>query len=299
MPPPQSPAPSLRAAFVGGLSPSIAQSLKNDPQLDSVLAELTESARLAWPEVDLPASIFLAHWASRIEVPVDSALELNAYDTESLYLVTGCLQSNAAALEAFEARYLAPLKRILQSMRLSVDEVQDVSQELRVLLLVSTDDKPGKLATYSGRGGLAGWLRVSAVRLGVRRTQKRVSIEESHALEVALEQDTDVETAYLKRLYGTFFRGALSNALKALSDDDKTLLAQHYIDNVTLEHLAAAHRVHRSTVIRWLARAKERLVADTEQALKAHANLDTAECRSVMRRVRADLDVSVARLLKE
>ncbi len=299
MSPPQPPEPSLRVAFVSGLSPSVAQSLDNDAQLDTVLSEMSQSARLAWPSVDLPLSAFLTHWASRIEAPVESAHELNAYDTESLFLVTGCLQSNAAALQAFDENYLVPLNRILQSMRLSADEVQDVSQELRVLLLVPKDEKPGRLATYTGRGGLAAWLRISAVRLAVRRSQKHASVEESQVLEVAIEQNTDVETAYLKRLYGTFFRGALSNALKALPDDDKTLLAQHYIDNVTLEHLAAAHRVHRSTVIRWLARAKERLVADTEQALKSHANLDTAECRSVMRRVRSELDVSVARLLKE
>ena len=65
------------------------------------------------------------------------------------------------------------------------------------------------------------------------------------------------ELAYLKERYRDAFTDALSAAVSALSDRDRTLLRLYHVDGLSLEAMAALYRVHLSTVSRWLTCARE------------------------------------------
>jgi RNA polymerase sigma-70 factor (ECF subfamily) len=56
--------------------------------------------------------------------------------------------------------------------------------------------------------------------------------------------------------------------------------------------------MHRATVARWLARAREEILESVEQVVQRDLGLTASEAQSVLRDVRSKLQVSVARLLR-
>jgi RNA polymerase sigma-70 factor (ECF subfamily) len=131
----------------------------------------------------------------------------------------------------------------------------EVRQELRDKLFTSPDGEP-KIAEYTGRGALGGWVRVSALRiaLNLRRSAKRAAAvnERAASMEEALMSGSSPELAYLKERYRAVFTEALEAAVASLSDRDRALLRLYHVDGLSLEAMAALYRVHLSTVSRWL-----------------------------------------------
>jgi RNA polymerase sigma-70 factor (ECF subfamily) len=76
-------------------------------------------------------------------------------------------------------------------------------------------------------------------------------------------------------------------------------LRQHHVDGLTLDELAGVYRIHRATLARRLAAAREKLAAHTRRILLQRFGLGRKELDSLMVLVRSHLDVSMRTLLKE
>jgi hypothetical protein len=74
------------------------------------------------------------------------------------------------ALRELEADALAPASRAVRARGLGDADVDDVMQALRAHLLVGPS---AALATYGGRGSLAGFVRTAALRLALRHATRR------------------------------------------------------------------------------------------------------------------------------
>ena len=70
------------------------------------------------------------------------------------------------------------------------------------------------------------------------------------------------------------------------------------MDGLSTRQLAGLYNVDRTTVGRWVARAREALWKQTRREIMLQLKVDRAEFDSIIRLVRSQLDVSVARLLK-
>jgi RNA polymerase sigma-70 factor (ECF subfamily) len=215
---------------------------------------------------------------------------------EDLYLACACAGGDEAAIEAFAARHLPRLAPALRHAGLDDAAIAEVEQELVALLFVG--DGTPHVTTYAGRGELHGWVKAIAVRLALRRRERDARNAGDDALVDAAAAD-DPRLEHLRRTAGAELRAAFAAALASLSSADRTLLRQHHLDGVTLDALAAAHGVHRATIARRLALARQAVADRTRDDLARRLGLGEAELDSVVRLVQSQLDLSLRKHLRD
>jgi RNA polymerase sigma-70 factor (ECF subfamily) len=255
-----------------------------------VLSAAWSAAQAAWPGVHVPEDVFAAYVAERTggDAPMPDA-------TSSLYLACACARGDAAALRAFESRYMPEVERALVRTRLSAADVAEVMQSLREQLLAGPLPR---IASYTGRGDLPAWLRVTAVRAALKRIRgHKPEVEADDALLAARSVGDDPELLYMKELYRKAFREAFGAALEGLDARDRLLLRQHFVDRLGVDDLAPLYQVHRATVARWVQRARDHLLDETRHEFMRRARVSPRECESVLRLVRSRIDVTLGRLL--
>jgi RNA polymerase sigma-70 factor (ECF subfamily) len=278
----------------GATAESPAQAL--DAQLSACLA----TAREAWPDLAVDPAQFVSYLAERVpkdEPAVDALASMYVAD---LYLAHGCLLGVPRALAMFEKNYLLPLASIVGQIDRSPVFVDEVRQLLRDKLFVSSGELPAKIASYSGRGSLQGWVTVAAQRfaLSLRRDATRKQRREE-ALADALPTGADPEIDYLKVRYRAEFREAFGAAIASLNDRQRMLLRLNLVDGLSHERIGAIYHVTKSTATRWIGGAREVILRETRQALARRISVDTAEFNSLVALIGSQLDVSLIRLLTE
>jgi RNA polymerase sigma-70 factor (ECF subfamily) len=87
--------------------------------------------------------------------------------------------------------------------------------------------------------------------------------------------------------------------LVALSPEQRNVLRLHLLDGLNIDQIGLIHQVHRATVARWLARARETVRDDTRRRLAAKIAVDGPELESIVTALHSQLDVSVQRILRE
>jgi RNA polymerase sigma-70 factor (ECF subfamily) len=254
----------------------------------SALEEAARRGAAAWPELTVPAQVFEAWLRARAEDDV------GRLEVEDLFLACACAQGNERAIRAFHERFDPEIGVALHRLGVTADAAKDVRQAVVSKLFLG--DAP-KIASYSGRGSLAHWVRAVAAReaLGVRRTAARRDRLLDAAGDLAPE---DPELGFLKQRYRGEFREAFGRALAGLSDEDRVVLRHRFVDELTLDQLAAACGVHRATAARWLSRIRNDLLDATRGELQARLRVDRSEFDSILRLIQSKFDVSVRRLLR-
>lgn len=214
-----------------------------------------------------------------------------------IYLVAAIRAEVRGAALAFETRYLAPLRARLARLGLSDEALDEVKQRTREKLLVASEQAP-RIVEYAGQGRLAGLIQVVATReaLSLFRGRRRDAPMSDGAPEMAFDFDPGVEM--LKGRARAAFVQAFARAVGALSARDRTLLRLHLVGGVTLEQLAKMHQVHRATVVRWLASAREQILQATRERMGSELGVHGAELDSLVAGIQSRLDVSVERLLQ-
>lgn len=269
-----------------------------DSAAAALLAALP-TARAAWPEVQVAPEQFIAFLAPRLGDPADPHAGLHLGD---LYLACACADGDPAALAAFDRAFTPLLDRAVATLGASAAEQVELRQVVRVRLLVARDGDAGtRIAGYSGRGGLAAWVRVVATREAARllRKERRHEPTEDDELARVLAPDAGPELDYLKRLYRDEFKNAVHTAIAGLSDRERLVLRQHALDGLSIDQLAALHRVHRATTARWIAGARKAVHDGTRRALIDRLRLRPAELDSILRLIDSQLDVSLPGLLRD
>jgi RNA polymerase sigma-70 factor (ECF subfamily) len=151
--------------------------------------------------------------------------------------------------------------------------------------------------SYNGLGALKGWLRVMGLRAAIRAQRGTRSDEPEDVAEALADAASDPALQYQRRLYETEFRAAFSQAIAALTVRERNLLKQSVLYGATIDDLGALYRVHRATVARWLAAARERLADDTRRRMIAQLGIAPSDYDSIVHLIRSQLDVSMERLL--
>src|SRR5882672_10683831 len=115
---------------------------------------------------------------------------IDKLQADDLCLIVACEQGNQKAWSDLVERFSATVRSAARSASSNEEGAEDLAQSIWAELhglRVREDGKPaGKLAYYSGRGSLAGWLRAVVAQLAVdqfRKTSKFVQIEEDREFE--------------------------------------------------------------------------------------------------------------------
>ena len=268
-----------------------------DPVASAWTAALA-MARTAWPQIVFDDTQLREFITERLSGE-DVAAELAAAPIADLAIAGACFAQEPTAHAAFDT-ILGEVDAAGASTRSPRDLVDEVKQILRVQLLVPRDGKPPGIAGYRGKGPLRGWVRITATRELIRHKKKKdreTSVDRD--LDDALGAGGDPILDQLKAGYRAQFATALREAIAALSAEDRTLLRQQIVDQLSIDELGAAYGVHRATAARWVNRARAALVTATRDQLAARLKLPVDEVDSVIRLVQSRLDASVVRFLRE
>jgi len=169
-------------------------------------------------------------------------------------LARACAFGNEHAWETFLLRY----REKLYDTALHIARETSAARELADSLygdLYGTTTRDGKrtskLASYTGRGSLEGWLRTVLAQEYVnryRRERRLVSLDEES------EDGTQFAAAELEPCTAVDPRveSATDEALAGLSSEERFILASYYLDGHTLAEIARILGVHESTISRKL-----------------------------------------------
>ncbi len=294
------PASPLSALLCSHLPPA-ARAYARVPGLAAVLAALLGAARAAWPRVRLEEAVFLRHLAERLPASERPEASLRAVHAGDLYLACACARGDAAAHAALEAHVLPQVAGAVARVAPGEEALAEVCQRLREKLLTAAPGQTPRMADYQGGGPLGAWLSVVAARtaLNLRRTAGRQARAEQEALaDAAPGPDADPELALVRAHHREDFQAALAEALAALTSRERTVLRLHLVEGLSLERIGAVYRTHKSTVSRWLARAREEVLAGTRARLAERLRLSSDELHSLLRDVPGQpLDHSLSSLL--
>lgn len=264
----------------------------------SAWESLVATARASWPRVRLDDDQLVTFIGERL-AGSDLVAALAAAPAADLAIAAACAAQEPTAHAAFDS-VLTEVDAAGSSTGAQRDQIDEVKQLLRVQLLVSKDGRPAGIAGYRGRGPLRGWVRITATRELIRHKKKRTrEVSFSQSLEKYLTSGVDPALEQLKAEYRTEFALALNEAIEDLTPEDRTLLRQAIVDDMSIDAIGAAFGVHRATAARWLARARGALVSATHERLAGRLKLPVEQIESVIRLVQSRLDASVIRYLRE
>jgi len=247
----------------------------------------------AWPGLAVDPQGFRGYLVQRLGAEAETAEGRWA----DLYLACACSRGDSRAIEALEAQHFPRLRAALSRVAPEPAAREDAEALLRRHLFVAEGEALPKIAEYSGKGDLAGWLRIIAVRIALRSVERKgreVPAEEDALLAFRAPVD-DPELELAKRQCRDQFKESFCAALKSLESRDRNLLRYHYIDALSTEEVAALFHVHRATAVRWLASARGQLLQATRAELARRLGADRLQMDSMMRLIRSRLHLSLSK----
>lgn len=171
---------------------------------------------------------------------------------EELALARACAAGSNSAWEVFLIRYREKLYQSALRIAREDSAARDLADSLYAELygtMTRGGERISKLASFTGRGSLEGWLRTVLAQEFVnryRRTKRLVSLEEENedGERFAAAEPEPVQSADLR------LESATDAALASLSSEDRLVLAAYYLDGRTLAEIARMLGVHESTISR-------------------------------------------------
>jgi RNA polymerase sigma-70 factor, ECF subfamily len=295
---------SLVRPFLEAAPAAVRPALEGIPDLDRRLWTLVAEGRAAWPDLAVDAK-FLVEFVARQLTSELAEAALDGLRPADLYLACACARGMPGAIGAFDRDYMKEVDIALARMRIGDSRLKDVKQLVRQRLFVGggTAGAPtsaGKISEYGGRGDLRRWVRSVAVRTclnELRKGKREVLVDDDHLIAQHAISADDPEVEYMKRTYASEFKAAFADALGQLGPREQTLLRYHHVDGLNIDEIGAIYRVHRVTAFRWIEKAKDQLVKQTLDTLRARLKLPASELESVLRMIRSQIHLSLVRHL--
>lgn len=224
-----------------------------DSSLETLARTLHAWGAATWRDLPLEFEDFLTFFRERRGGDAD------ALDAAGLFLACACLRGQPRALRRFEEHYGALLSvAVPRGLRERLPD--DFQSAVRERLLVGSPTRPPTLAKYSGRGALGGWLRVMVYRHAIsiaRRGRRPLAL--GHNPFDATEWGASPESLYLREESREQLHRAFLTASGALSQRERRLVADSWLNGCSTRALAIAYEVHHATVARWVHQANTKL----------------------------------------
>jgi len=180
---------------------------------------------------------------------------------EELVLARACASGHERAWEVFLTRYRAKLYDIAGYITKESSAARELADSIYADLYgmhARDGHRVSKLASYTGRGSLEGWLRTVIAQEYInryRRHRRNVSLDEEveAGAQFASPQPAPAQTIDPR------LESATDEALEALPAEDRFVLAAYYLDGRTLAEIARTVVVHESTICRKIEKLGRRL----------------------------------------
>lgn len=230
---------------------------------------------------------------------------------DDLCLIIACERGDERAWEDLVANFDSTVKSAARKISSNNEDAEDLASsiwaELYGLRTDADGNKKSKLAYYSGRGSLAGWLRAVVSQLAVdqfRKTSKFVQIEEDREFENLASEagsddhhfvahtDTPEDLLTEKQTEGDV-ADALQAAVGSLEAEDRLILKLYYFDDLKLKDIAATFGYHEATASRKLTRVQADIRKGVEKELKSRHGWTDSEVKRYLSETAAGLGINL------
>ncbi len=237
---------------------------------------------------------------------------------DDLCLVIACERGDEKAWEDLVANFDGTVKSAARKISGGNDDAEDLASsiwaELYGLRQDADGNKKSKLAYYSGRGSLAGWLRAVVSQLAVdqfRKQSKFVQVEETREFEnlanEAAESTNSNHNAIVShadnpeelisdKQSAADVSAALRSAIEGLEAEDKLILKLYYFDDLKLKDIAATFGYHEATASRKLVRVQSEIRKAVERELRQQHGWTDTEVKRHLADTASRLGISVERM---
>lgn len=235
---------------------------------------------------------------------------------DDLCLIVACEQGDQKAWSELVERFSTTVKSAARSASSNEEGAEDLAQSIWAELYglrVREDGRPaGKLAYYSGRGSLAGWLRAVVAQLAVdqhRKTSRLVQTEEDADFDRIISDgqenhdwsghstQTNPELEVSRKLAGAEMQKALARSLEQLPDEDRLLVKLYYFDGLRLREAGAVLGVHEATASRRLTRIHGDIRQQVEKTLVEEHGWTKAETQRAFSEVAIHMEADIEPML--
>jgi len=187
---------------------------------------------------------------------------------DELMLCAACSNGNPEAWEVFFLRYRSFLYTVSLKLCRDPNEAEELASQTLEMLMAKN-----KLARFSGKGTLKGWLRavIAHFFLDKKRKTQRIRLETltdgnaSHS--ASSSQNNDCERYFRKQLLEDF-AGQLTRCMNRLPARKAGLLNLYYFQRQTLGKAAEILHIHESTACRWNSKILKTLKGELVRFLK-------------------------------
>lgn len=291
---------------------------KHKSTIDEAIARLitrAENSR-SLEIADLSPRVFKAveKYVFKIDESAGNA-EIKAFIDEiradDFCLVLACERSDEKAWEDLVKNFDATVKSAARKISSNSEDAEDLASSIWAELYGLKEGK-SKLAYFSGRGSLAGWLRAVTNQLaidGFRKMKRIVQIEEDREFE-NLAQDSSEKTGnekvvshtenpeeiFSERQTAKDVSKALKKAIDELEAEDKLILKLYYFDDLKLKDIGATLGFHEATASRKLARMQTEIRKSVEKILKAEHGWNEDEVKRHLSETASKLGINLEKM---
>lgn len=252
------------------------------------------------------------------EAPAGTIAEfIDQLQAGDLCRAIACERGDSAAWNDLVERYSPTVRSAARSAAGNEDAAEDLAQSIWAELhglRVRDDGRPAsKLAYYSGRGSLAGWLRAVVAQLAIdqhRKQSRLVQTEEDADFDrlgavaldgvegtVSVRTAVNPESALTNKLERIELEKALARSLEQLADEDRLLVKLYYFDGLRLRQAGALLGVHEATASRRLTRIQSNLRQQVEEILTKECGWTKSETESSFAELALSLESDIEPLL--
>lgn len=235
---------------------------------------------------------------------------------DDLCLIIACEKGDEKAWEYLVANFDSTVKSAARKISSNNDDAEDLASsiwaELYGLRQDADGNKKSKLAYYSGRGSLAGWLRAVVSQLAIdeyRKQSRFVQVEENREFENLAEESSNhtgndlvvhhadnPEELLTRKQTSDDVSKALKYAIESLDAEDKLVMKLYYFDDLKLKEIAAMFGYHEATASRKLVRIQTEIRKSVEKKLREHHGWSETEVKRYLSETASKLGISVEKL---
>jgi RNA polymerase sigma-70 factor (ECF subfamily) len=268
------------------------------PAFANQLVAACARVREALPALDLDEADFGAAITEHGGEDVEAFLA--SCHLVDLALARSASRGLAFAIAELERSHRALLDSVCHRFAGPGHSRDDLMQILRSKLFVADAERRPRIAEYDGRGSLAGWLRVLAVRELIDLTRRKDRTRELAMTDTTPEliEPRDLALEAIKAEYRGAVARSLVDAARQLEPGDRHLLRQHLVVGLTIDQLAAVLGIHRATAARRITRARDQLAAAARALVAERLALGDSELGEIFSLVASKLELTIKRMLE-
>jgi RNA polymerase sigma-70 factor (ECF subfamily) len=235
---------------------------------------------------------------------------------DDICLIIACEKGDERAWEYLVANFDTTVKSAARKISSNNEDAEDLASsiwaELYGLRQDAEGNKKSKLAYYSGRGSLAGWLRAVVSQLAIdqfRKQSRFVQIEENREFENLAEDASNhsdgnrivhhadnPEEIFTAEQTSEDVSKALKIAIESLDAEDRLVMKLYYFDDLKLKEIAAMFGYHEATASRKLVRIQSEIRKNVEKKLRERHGWSETEVKRYLSETASKLGITVEKL---